>query len=723
MKPSLSAFTLVHFAQELAHRIHQVPELGESLTVRCVLNRGKLMFLIEHPPESLLQAEYGFAHLEKLIRQAIKTRGLPEEVSATGTDTDELPIQIYLKRQNHQRPWAIHNFRWNLTDGFADVFGEPSLAQISPDSPESSLPDTLPDTLPDQPIALIATDEAQSVSQKPQINDPSRLTQDREEDNEDWISDESLVAGLNPFESSIETADQEAAVVDGTEAAKLDVPTSPDLLPADELTLEIEEQDQDLEAQAEALWDGELRLEEPEIDTPDIAAVDEEDVLSQSPEPRRETSKTRLIAAGVFGAILVGGLGYVVTRPCVLGNCDRIDKAQALGDAALVELGNSPSPQTVLDMRDQLRGAVKQLRPIPVWSFHHQKAQGILSTYQSEVSDLDSVIGAQTLATEASTASQSPPHPIDYWQEVADKWKEAISQLESIDTESQIYEEIVVPKLNEYRANLATIEGRISAEQDADDSVNQALQSALLATKQTEIANSLTTWETALQSWQTAVSQLKQIPQGTLAYGEAQKLLPEYEGELSQVRTRTRQERVADQFYNEAVRYAAEARKFETENQWTLSLLNWRDAVSQIQGIPEGTVRYQEGQNLLKTYQPSLNQAQENLRLAMRFQKAEESFVQACGATSQFCTYEMKGNKVQVTLAEGYDDLVELSITPPNQRVTPPSANNQLIVQTNRLLNEITNIGKRTQLPIELLDEGGAFIARYKPELDGYVKH
>ena len=471
------------------------------------------------------------------------------------------------------------------------------------------------------------------------------------------------------------------------------------------------------------MWDGTFSAEDLYDRTdgdPNVATVDEEEVLTQTPQRRQP--KSRLWAAGLIGAAVVGTGLYMLTRPCVLGRCDRIDRSQSLGDAALVELADNPSPQTVQDMQQQLGEAVDLLEPIPVWSIHHRRAQEPLQTYQRQLTDLDSVIAAQQDATAAAEASQSPPHPIEHWQTVTAQWETAIARLQSIPPESPIYEEVVAPKLEEYQTNLTTIQGRIDAELAADTAVNQATQSGSLATQQTQVATNLATWETALESWETAVRQLKQIPQGTLAYGEAQQLLPEYETELSQVRTRTREERIADQFYQEAAQFATEARQYETENQWTLAMMHWRDAVTQAEGVPEGTALYAETQNLLGTYRPALTQAQENLRLAQRYQKAEADFVKACGSASQLCSYTLRGGKVIIRLAEGYDDLVELSITPPDQRAIA-AANTSLTARANQLFSDLTNIGKRTQIPIELQDSNGAFIARFKPELNGYVKH
>ena len=64
---------------------------------------------------------------------------------------------------------------------------------------------------------------------------------------------------------------------------------------------------------------------------------------------------------------------------------------------------------------------------------------------------------------------------------------------------------------------------------------------------------------------------------------------------------------------------------------------------------------------------------------------------------------------------------MDLSIADPNNRVSVP-ASAQMIIEVNTLLQEVINIGKRTQLPIEFYAADDGFIARFSPELEGYVK-
>ena len=77
---------------------------------------------------------------------------------------------------------------------------------------------------------------------------------------------------------------------------------------------------------------------------------------------------------------------------------------------------------------------------------------------------------------------------------------------------------------------------------------------------------------------------------------------------------------------------------------------------------------------------------------------------------------------MQLLLAKDYDALSDFSITDPNNRASSVTASDQMIVEVNQLLQEVINIGKRTQLPIELYASDGGFIARFSPELEGYVK-
>ncbi|MEM6252349.1 MAG: hypothetical protein AAF821_05450 [Cyanobacteria bacterium P01_D01_bin.156] len=599
-----------------------------------------------------------FSLVETLIRRRLAMDGLPVEAEPLGATGNSVPIKLFLKQKTLSKPSAAHHFDWLASEETPLEIEELTEQALEPLL--NLQPDVAPDSLVDH------GDDSDDVTLELSTGELP-------------IGQERLFG--EDLESEEEFSLDQAPAVD-------------ELLDLD------------------GLYDSSAEDE-----------MGEPVVLEDRQGGQNEQSGNRgiLIAAGIGIAAVFGALGYVVSRPCVIGGCDRIQQAQALGDAALIALRDQPTPQTVLDMGDQLNIAVQTLKPIPPWSRYRNQAQGLLANYQGEADLLNAVATAQQNALQAANESQNPPHPIAHWEGIAERWRETIAQLEEIPAGSPIHTAFVAPKLVEYRTNLATIEGRVLAEKSAEENLNQAQLTASLAKDQAEIANTLPAWETAFNSWDKAVKQLKLIPQGTLAYGEARQLRPKYESDLAEVRTRVQQEQAADQFYNEAVRYAATARQYESEEQWTLAMLGWRDAITQIKGVPVGTSRYADGQNLLKTYEPSLSKAQENLRLALRFRKAEENFSRVCNP--EFCDFGLKRGTVQLALAKDYDALADFSISDPTTRtgINVP-ASGQMITDVNQLLQEVINIGKRTQLPIELYSANGDFIARFSPELEGYVK-
>jgi hypothetical protein len=243
-----------------------------------------------------------------------------------------------------------------------------------------------------------------------------------------------------------------------------------------------------------------------------------------------------------------------------------------------------------------------------------------------------------------------------------------------------------------------------------------------LGTKQIESANSVETWEKSLESWELAVDRLSQIPNGTYAHGEAQKLLPEYLKKLDEVRDRAAQEIGATQLLDQVKQIAMAAQKAETEEQWTISLQKWKTAFSQLQTIPPKTLAHSESQTLQGRYATALNKAENNLQVALRFQPIEPNFFTACGvAGTQKCTYSIKSGSVRLNLAQGYDTVIDHSITPPNER-SGESPALALVAQANQLLQEITLLSTQAKVPVELYDAQGKFLALYRPDLSGFTR-
>lgn len=453
-----------------------------------------------------------------------------------------------------------------------------------------------------------------------------------------------------------------------------------------------------------------------------VALIDDDEVERQRDQWRRQSRGSRWIFVGALGFVAVGVLGFVLSRPCTVGGCDRIQTAQVAGDEAIDKLSSDTSLIAVNEAKQQLQRSVQLLEPIPRWSSYHAQAQAILPEYKNYLQALDQVSEAQTLAYQAAVKSQNPPHPVSTWEDIAKDWLQAANALKLVAEDSPVHE-LAERKLVEYRANRATTLVRIEAETKAEDSLREAQQAASLGSQQSETASSLAEWEEALASWELAVNRLSQIPQGTNAYREAQEVLSDYAKALETVRDRTQQERSASQNLSQAKQLATEAQRAATEDQWTSATQNWKNALDQLESIEATTSVSTEAQLLSGLYSSSLNRAEKSLEVALRFQPIEPSFFATCGtAATQKCTYSVRAGNVRLDLLQGYDSVINQSITPPDQRSNiAPTA--QLVSQSNQLLEEITQLSIQAQVPIELYDAKGDFLARYRPELKGFVRN
>ncbi|MEL6158988.1 MAG: hypothetical protein AAFQ40_01260 [Cyanobacteria bacterium J06623_5] len=453
----------------------------------------------------------------------------------------------------------------------------------------------------------------------------------------------------------------------------------------------------------------------------EVGVIDEGEVQRQREQWQQQSQGNPWLFVGTFGLLVAGILGFVLSRPCVFGRCDRIQTAQIQGDEALGKLRTDNTLEAVNESKQQLQGSIRLLDPIPVWSPYYGQAQAILPEYERQIESLDLVTEAQGKAYGAAVKSQDPPHSESTWKEIADEWRESTTLLAAVPADSPV-RELAETKLVEYRANLSTILVRIETESDAEAALIQAQQAASRATKRVDVASSLEDWEAALADWDQAVGNLRQIPQGTKAYAEAQQLLPEYDEQYQSVRERTEIERSGDRTLSSAKQLAASAQRAETDDQWTVAVDSWKSAISQLQAVPTKSIAHSEVEALLKRYATALRNSEESQQVAFNFQPIEPGFYLVCGITAdQKCTYSVQGKSVRVDLFQGYDVVIDQSITPPSQRQEIVSEA-EYIDQSNQLLQQLTLLSTQAQIPVELYSAEGNFMARYRPDLDGFVR-
>jgi uncharacterized protein GlcG (DUF336 family) len=237
-----------------------------------------------------------------------------------------------------------------------------------------------------------------------------------------------------------------------------------------------------------------------------------------------------------------------------------------------------------------------------------------------------------------------------------------------------------------------------------------------------ETANSLAGWQLASKEWQAAINGLSLIPQGTMVYSEAQTQIQDYRQQLSRVTNRATLEEAGAHNYHQAVQAARAAAAYEAKNQWTLAVSQWRQAVASAQQIPADTILTEEGAVLLETYQPALSNAQNHLRSAVALQTLTTSLAQICQSSATPCTVREDPSQIQVVLSSQLAEPLRRSITPPSADGTF-AFTNQLSPNVKRLIEQIITTSHQVDRQVAIYDAQGSFVARYRPDLGGFIKN
>ena len=136
---------------------------------------------------------------------------------------------------------------------------------------------------------------------------------------------------------------------------------------------------------------------------------------------------------------------------------------------------------------------------------------------------------AKDLGRQAAEMVQNPPHPLPVWKSAQQKWDQAVQQLESISSDSAVYEEASA-KLAAYQANRKAIAQRVELEQTAASSYETGID---LVDELVEMAEpiayaqpkDLAALRTISEKLETATKTFETIPSGTAVSASAQEQL------------------------------------------------------------------------------------------------------------------------------------------------------------------------------------------------------
>jgi tetratricopeptide (TPR) repeat protein len=414
------------------------------------------------------------------------------------------------------------------------------------------------------------------------------------------------------------------------------------------------------------------------------------------------------LAIGVFG-----GVYYLLSRPCAIGQCTALADAKQLSDNSARTLKTSKVASSPETAQTQLKQAIALLTPIPFWSIHHGKAQDDINKYRSQSQDLTFAVDAARLAVSATETTENPPHSAENWQEAQSLWQSAIAKLEEIPRNSPAYP-FAQKKLKEYQTKLARGNRQLTTETKAEKKLRSAKSTAQVAEARAIIAQKAESWDKVEANLQKSLDTLSEIPSSTESYQQAKVLVPKYESKLSQARDRKTVEGTAEEAYTQAVTIAAQARIFEDRNAWFQASEHWRRALSSAEKVPSTTAYYSKTKSLMPSYRTSLQQAEVKLEEQRTLQKARTDLDRTCKGNPKICDFTVSKDLIAVQMTPDYvQKLQQTFIQAENTNATKTRQAVEKHVET--LQKALEAIADNAKIPMQVYDSEGKRIATQTP--------
>ncbi|HEY9596633.1 MAG TPA: hypothetical protein V6D33_03075, partial [Cyanophyceae cyanobacterium] len=265
-----------------------------------------------------------------------------------------------------------------------------------------------------------------------------------------------------------------------------------------------------------------------------------------------------------------------------------------------------------------------------------------------------------------------------------------------------------------YKLNLAQTRQRLVQERQAKEHIKAAKEAALIADARQGVAQSLPHWQLVYGTWQTALKRLREVPQGTTSYDEAQDLIRLYTSKMAVSRDRKTQEQISNNAYNQGLRLAQLATNAQGINQWSVAVIHWRNALSYINQVPRDTYYYNKAQALVAPYGNALKQAQGKLEVAVKIQQARRDLNQICLNKTLICSYTIDTSAIKVRLTPTYMQTVR-------QTARAAQAKGDAKVQQG-IVNHILTLGQaleaisdNAQMRVEVYNPDGSLVESHTP--------
>jgi len=418
-----------------------------------------------------------------------------------------------------------------------------------------------------------------------------------------------------------------------------------------------------------------------------------------------------VVAISSVAIVVLGGVYYLLSRPCVIGECTALAEAKQLSDNSARTLKTSKVDNTPEAAQVQLKQAIALLEPIPFWSIHHGKAEDELDRYRRQSQNLNLAVDAARLAISAAEITENPPHSTQNWQESQSLWQSAIAKLKQIPQNSTAYP-FAQQKLKEYRQKLAKGNRQLTTEKTAENQLLDAKKTAQIAAARAIVAQQAESWEQVQANWQKSLDKLSEISTNTESYEQAKALIPQYETKLSEASERKQVETMAEEAYTQAVTIAAQARIFEERNAWFQASEHWRRALSYAEKVPSTTDYYLKTKSLMPSYRTYLHEAEVKLQEERTLQKARTDLDKTCKGNPKICDYTVSKDLIAVQMTPDYvQKLQQIFIQADYNNATKTRQAVEKHVQTLQLALEA--IGDNANIPMQVYNAEGKRIGTH----------
>lgn len=315
--------------------------------------------------------------------------------------------------------------------------------------------------------------------------------------------------------------------------------------------------------------------------------------------------KLILLGAALVGIVVLGGGASLLTRPCVMSECKEIQNAEQLKTISPQLMRRANSEKELVVVQEQLAAASAALNAIPSWSPRYQMSEELKATLSGRAEKISQVVKALQMA---SLAEQKVAYSLEELQARQHLWRQAIAPLETISSSSELYG-LVQGKLLSYRVRLHVVNQQIFTEEKWLKKLTAAKAVANAAENRETTAKSVNEWQKVQFTWLVVVNALNTIPQTSVGYQEAQKLLIDYKPKLVAARDRVTKEQFAVKTYQQAVSSAKQAKVYQQQNQWQAAATYWDQALQTAKKVSQDSLYYTQAQSLIEPYSAALKQA------------------------------------------------------------------------------------------------------------------